>query len=200
MKTPAVSLAVPLARAADWLPLGITAPLVLAGAWLVPAEFAGAVVRSAGAVLAAAAAFTLVDGMAATTAATPVPRWVRQWARTLMAAAAAGGGWGAAWWLAGAPGPADALAGEAVAALLLALAGAGWAVRRAEGRSGGRSEGRAVALAGAAPLLAAGAGTWAPVGSGWWWAVVPLLLVVAAAHTDPVRRGRWRGGVIPGTR
>ncbi|WP_157520334.1 hypothetical protein [Herbidospora daliensis] len=170
------ALALPLIRAVDWLPLAATVPAVLVGAWLVPAEFAVAVVRLAAALLAAAAAFTLVDAMAATTAATPVPRRVRQWARTLLAALAAGGAWTAAWWLAGVPGSPVGPAGETVAALLLAFAGAGWAVRRAEGR--------AVALAGAAPLLACGAGTWAPAGVGWWWAVGPLLLLVAAVHDD----------------
>ncbi len=186
------ALVLPLARAIDWLPLAATVPLVLAGAWLTPGEFAVAVVRLAGALLAAAAAFTLVDDMAVTTAATPVPRWARQWARTLPAAGVAAAAWAAAWRLAGMPGGLTASAGEAVAALLLALAGAGWAVRLWEGR--------AVALAGAAPVLAAGAGTWAPTGPGWWWAAVPLLLVTAAAHTDPARsRGRGRTPAAHGT-
>ncbi|GAB1818529.1 hypothetical protein [Herbidospora sp. RD11066] len=181
------ALLIPLARAIDWAPLAVTVPLVLVGAWLIPAEFAVAVLRLAGAVLAAATAFALVDGMAASTAATPVPRWVRQWTRTLMAAVVAVVTWALAWWLADVPEVAPGgLAGEALAALLLALAAAGWAVRRAEGR--------AVALAGAAPLLATGVGTWSEIGSGWWWAAVPLLVVVAAGHTDLVRSSgtpRW---------
>ncbi|WP_017579386.1 hypothetical protein [Nocardiopsis valliformis] len=88
------------ARAMDWVPLGVAALVsVLITAWgftgpYVDTDLLAVSLRSAAVLLGAAAGFGLADAAENTTAASPVPRWMRQWTRTLLAGAAAAAGWG----------------------------------------------------------------------------------------------------------
>ncbi|MEO3863639.1 hypothetical protein [Acrocarpospora sp. B8E8] len=85
----------PLCRAIDWAPLAVVAAVV--GALLALAQAgrplasgdALALMRIAGTLLGSAAAFALVDAMSADLGAAPVPRWVRQALRCLLAGGAA---------------------------------------------------------------------------------------------------------------
>ncbi|MGC0418740.1 hypothetical protein [Embleya sp. AB8] len=77
----------PLVRAIDWTPFAAVIPLALAITTLgapTPAE-AIPCLRVAAVLLAAAAAFALIDPMEPSTAALPVPRSLRQNLRTLLA-------------------------------------------------------------------------------------------------------------------
>lgn len=89
----------PLARAIDWKPVLVTAVLSLG---MAAAAMPGAVVepgsaavtlRMAGVLLGAAAGFALVDVAAVATTVSPVPRWLRQWIRTLLVMGAAAAAW-----------------------------------------------------------------------------------------------------------
>ncbi|GAA3012605.1 hypothetical protein [Streptosporangium longisporum] len=206
---PLLALLRPLVRATDWTPLAVAAPLTTALAAVVqPGEpvdprLGLLVLRASAMLLGTAAAFALVDAMDTGTAATPVPRWIRQWTRTLMAAALAAAGWGVTYAIVTvrlAPGDAPPLPGTAVEAagcVLAALAGAALAVRRHPGRQ--------AALAGAAVLLALtvaarlpGSAAWPEPGDprwdvvhAWWSAALPLpVLVLAWAHRDARERTR----------
>ncbi len=92
-----LALVRPLARAIDWTPLAVTVPLSLAiSAWgAAEPDVALTCLRVAAVLLGAAAAFTLIDPMDASTAALPVPRAHRQWLRTLLALAAVAITWAA---------------------------------------------------------------------------------------------------------
>ncbi|MEV0230592.1 hypothetical protein [Nonomuraea sp. NPDC050786] len=197
---PVIALLRPLARAIDWLPVVVAAALALLlavvvspGADLEPGHGL-LLLRMAGVLLGAAAAFALVDGMEASTGAVPVPRWVRQWARTLMAGAAVAVAWAATYTVVAlrVPPGSPSLSGAAVEAalcVLAGLAGAAPAVRRNHARPAG--------LAGAAVLFVLYGATqmadawpvpdtaeWDAVHA-WWLAALPLpLLVLAAAHRD----------------
>ncbi|MYV96802.1 hypothetical protein, partial [Streptomyces sp. SID3343] len=98
----------PLAHAVDWVPLAVTIPLSLgmAGFGASQPDVALTCVRFSAVLLAAAAAFALIDPMDASTAALPVPRSHRQWLRTLLALAAVAGTWAAIVVLVGAACPA----------------------------------------------------------------------------------------------
>ncbi|GAA4587185.1 hypothetical protein GCM10023194_35380 [Planotetraspora phitsanulokensis] len=193
----------PLARAVDWSPLAIAASLIVSVAALVPpGEPLGpvpalALLRTAALLLGAAAGFALVDAMSASTGAVPVPRWVRQWARTVIALSAAGLVWAATYAIVAArivPGVAVTLPGlavEAAVCMLVGSAGAATAVRRHPGRQA--ALGGAVAqLAAYAATLITGAGVWPALGDkhwdvthAWWLAALPLpLLVLVAVHRD----------------
>ena len=142
----AAELVGPLARAIDWLPIGVTAPFALALAAIVsPGRDLDVLsvllaLRAAALLLGAAAAFALVDAMTPSSGALPVPRWMRQWLRTAMAFAAVAAVWGAAYTIAGvrlapgAPLPLADTALEAAVCVLAGLAGAAAAVRRVGGR------------------------------------------------------------------
>jgi len=88
----AAALLRPLVRAIHWLPLLAVTPVVPALAGLfyalegeLPPRAALLMLRVDGALLGAAAALTLADLMAGSTAAVPTPRWLRQWLRTALA-------------------------------------------------------------------------------------------------------------------
>jgi hypothetical protein len=85
----------PIARAIDWTPLTVTIPLTLAmaGFGASQPDVALTCTRFAALLLAAAAAFALIDPMDASTAALPVPRSHRQWLRTLTALTAVAATW-----------------------------------------------------------------------------------------------------------
>ncbi|GAA3254232.1 hypothetical protein [Nonomuraea helvata] len=197
---PVIALLRPLARAIDWLPVAVAAALTLLLAVVVSpgadleAGHGLLLLRMAGVLLGAAAAFALVDGMEVSTGAVPVPRWVRQWARTIMAGTAVGVAWAATYAVVAlrVPPGSPSLAGAAVEAalcVLVGLAGAAPAVRRNHARPAG--------LAGAVVVLVLyvvtqRAGAW-PVPTSaewdtvhaWWLATMPLpLLVLAVAHRD----------------
>jgi hypothetical protein len=199
----ASALARPLTRAIDWSPLAIAALIVISFAAVVPPGeplspmLALPLLRLTAVLLGAAAGFALVDAMAVSAGAVPVPRWVRQWARTVLALAAGGLAWGATYAVVAArlaPGvvmPLSGLVVEATVCALVGLAGSAMAVRRHPGRQ--------AALAGAVVQLALYAGTqilgadaWPAPGDdrwdlahAWWLAALPLpVLVLAAAHRD----------------
>jgi hypothetical protein len=199
----ASALVRPLTRAIDWSPLAIAAVIAMSFAALVPPGeplspvLALPLLRMTAVLLGAAAGFALVDAMAVSAGAVPVPRWVRQWARTVMAHTAGGLAWVATYAVVAArlaPGvvmPFSGLVVEATVCVLVGLAGSAMAVRRHPGRQ--------AALAGAVVQLALYAGTrilgadaWPAPGDGrwdlahtWWLAALPLLvLVLIAAHRD----------------
>ena len=82
-----IQLFVPIARAADWTALLVVSAVTIGLAGIarpVPVVLL-LVLRLSGLLLGAAAAFILIDPMATSTAATPVPRWLRRWLRVAMA-------------------------------------------------------------------------------------------------------------------
>ncbi|MEV0974235.1 hypothetical protein [Microtetraspora glauca] len=192
----------PLARAIDWLPVGLAGPLTVALAIAVEpgdpmdSRLGLLLLRMSGLLLGAAAGFALVDAMAAGTDAAPVPRWVRQWARVVLVLAAVVPSWAAVCAVVAVRlEPAGVLhfpgAGvEAAACVLAGLAGSAVAVRRHGGRP--------AALAGAFVLLALCAGIGIAGGAAWpmpysadwhavhvWWLAalpVPVLVLVAAGR------------------
>ncbi|SPL90046.1 unnamed protein product [[Actinomadura] parvosata subsp. kistnae] len=193
----------PLVRAVDWQPIAVVAALsatlavvLQPGDGLLP-HHGVLLLRMAALLAGAAAAFILVDAMALSTEAVPVPRWLRQWLRTVMAVMAAAAVWGIMCAIVIGHLPADSpdlLSGAAVEAtlcVLIALAGTASAVRHTQGKQ--------AALAGAVVLLlfyvvaqifADNALPW-PTHPDWdrvhlWWLrALPLpLLVIGLAHRD----------------
>ncbi|SEH01604.1 hypothetical protein SAMN05444920_12152 [Nonomuraea solani] len=142
----AVLLVRPLVRAIDWAPLAVVTVFVAGILALVrPGEvLAGAdaliLMRVAGTLLGSAAAFALVDAMAADLGPTAVPRWVRQALRALLATTVAVAVWLAAFGHTLSRLPDDALfpVGDLLTEMLvclgIALAAASTAVRHASGR------------------------------------------------------------------
>lgn len=189
----------PVVRAIDWTPL-LVAGVVTVGLPIVmtPTPYIAAlVVRLSGLLLGAAAAFTLVDPMAGSTAATPVPRGVRQGLRTVAALAVAALAWGSGLEIAAARVastlPRVGLTVEAAVTVLVSLAAAAMLVHRWPGRpaafSGAVAQLAAAALAVAVlrenqPWPAIGEPRWDLVHRGWLLALpVPVLLLVLA-HAD----------------
>ncbi|MCG5217483.1 hypothetical protein [Streptosporangium sp. KLBMP 9127] len=205
----AILLLRPLLRAIDWPPAATVAVCTAAVALL---AFPGrdldpftalTLTRMAGLLFGAASAFALVDAMSVSSGALPVPRWLRQWLRTLMVLVPVTAGWGLTYAIVLArlaPGASLPLAGtalEAAVCVLAALGGAAVAVRR--------SQGRQAALTGAAVLGALvvaslflsgdlwpwplpGDVSWEPVHRGWLAALPVVLTVLVVAHRD--LRGR----------
>lgn len=142
----AMLLVRPLGRAVDWAPLAMVT--VFVGALLTLVEAGGPLwpgsalllMRVAGTLLGAAAAFALVDAMSADLGAAPVPRWVRQALRCLVAGGAAVAVWLVAFLYAlsrlpeGSLFPVGDLLIEVGVCLGIALAAAATAVRFAAGR------------------------------------------------------------------
>ncbi|SDH83566.1 hypothetical protein [Nonomuraea jiangxiensis] len=209
----ALLLARPLSRAIDWAPLVVVAVFVTGVVSLVRygEELSGSnalvLMRICGTLLGAAAAFGLVDAMAADLGAAAVPRWVRQALRCLLP-----GGAAIAIWLAafsyiltrlpeGSLFPVGDLLIEVGVCLGIALAAAATAVRFTPGRQ--------AAMAAVVVQLAMVLGTillpqqlrlWPPTcGFGYWdqahlfWlAMLPLpYLWLILAGLD-LRRSRWR--------
>lgn len=142
----AVLLARPLIRAVDWAPLAVIAAFTAALVTLVdfgePLDPGNGLLlmRISGTLLAAAAAFSLVDAMSADLGAAPVPRWLRQVLRCALAGGAAVAVWLAAFACALFRLPEEALfpVGDLLiemgVGLGVALAAAATAVRYAPGR------------------------------------------------------------------
>ncbi|TDD80115.1 hypothetical protein [Actinomadura rubrisoli] len=193
----------PLARAIDWTPLcavALTMTTVAAIASPDPGVLL-LVLRMTAVLLGSAAAFALVDPIAASTAAVPVPRWIRQWLRCLLALAAAAAAWSPVFTVAStrstAPLPLPGLAVEAATCVAVALTGSALAVRRLPGT--------AAALAGLLtqitliactlalptalqPWPGVGDPHWTPAHQGWAVALPCVLALLARANTDPTGR------------
>jgi hypothetical protein len=205
----------PLVRAIDWLPVAVVVSILAAVAALATPgrdldPLAGLLTLRMGAVLlGAAAAFALVDAMTTSSGALPVPRWHRQWLRTLMTLAAVAVGWGVVYAIVTArlaPGftlPLADMALEAAVCVLAGLAGSAFAVRRSEGRQAallGGSAVPAVLLVGSLlltgdlrPWPIPGEASWAAVHRGWLVALaVPLLVLLVANRDLRGRQGRRR--------
>ncbi|GAA3139842.1 hypothetical protein [Nonomuraea roseoviolacea] len=198
----------PVARAVDWIPVLVSGLLVVV---LVSVLDAGSplgsgtaltLLRMAGPLLGAAAGFTVLDEMAASTAASPVPRVLRHRIRCAAGALTAGACWAAACAIAvarlpaGGVLPVPGIAVEAAACVVAGLLAATVAARRYEGR--------AAALAGMGGLLAVFAVTlvlrgpywpwlyprepaWETVHHGWTAALAVLLVAL-----DVAGRGPWK--------
>ena len=200
----AISLIRPLVRAIYWLPLLVVTPIVpvLAGMLgmledALPPKLALVMLRTAGLLLGAAAAYALADQMAGSTAALPAPRWLRQWLRTALAGAYVALAWAATYAMVttrstGAPPWWDTTV-EAAVCVTAGLAGAAFLVRRVSERHAGS--------AGAATLIAlllaslflpddrsawpsTGAPHWDAAHAGWLLALPVLLATLAIAHRD----------------
>ncbi|WP_329082301.1 MULTISPECIES: hypothetical protein [unclassified Streptosporangium] len=202
----ALALARPLARAIDWAPLAAVTVFLTALVSLVEvgdelsAGTALNLMRVGGTLLGGAAAFALVDPVAANAGPAPVPRWVRQGLRCLLAGAVATAVWLGAFAVVvsrlptGQLFPLSDLLVEAVVCLGVGLAAAATAARFTSGRQA------AIAaivvqlmLVLATVLLPPGFQLWPPTcGYGHWyeahrfWLVMsPLpLLWLAAANRD----------------
>ncbi|NUW37860.1 hypothetical protein HTZ77_41650 [Nonomuraea sp. SMC257] len=196
----------PVTRALDWIPLLLSGLLVVL---LVSVIDAGSslgsgtaltLLRTAGPLLGAAAGFTVLDEMAASTAASPVPRVLRHRIRYAAGALTAGACWSAACAIAVARLPAGAvlrvpgMAVEAAACVVAGLLAATVAARRYEGRT--------AALAGTGALVAVfsvtlvlrgpywpwlypGEPAWESVHLGWAAALALLLVALDVAGQGP---------------
>ncbi|MEV0203451.1 hypothetical protein [Nonomuraea sp. NPDC050691] len=198
----------PVARAVDWIPLLLSGLLTVV---LVSVIDAGSplgsgtaltLLRMAGPLLGAAAGFTVLDEMAASTAASPVPRVLRHRIRYVAGALTAGAWWAVACAIAVARLPGGGVLrvpGMAVEAATCVVAGLLAATTAAR-----RYEGKAAALIGMGALLAVFSVTlvlrgpywpWLYPGEPAWesvhlgWAVTLALLLVAL---DVVGRGPRR--------
>jgi hypothetical protein len=202
-------------RAIDWAPLLAAAALALliAAVAAPDANVTLLTLRASGVVLGAAAAFALVDPMAASTAALPRPRWRRQWLRCLLALAlampaAAGCCAIAALRLPAAQAlPLPGVALELATTIAVGLAVGAVAVRRLPGRGAALAGAIAQATVIAATFaLRGGASPWPDAGDPRWsaahqpWAVaLPVALVlIASANRDLVRYPGGRTGRPPG--
>lgn len=202
----ALALTWPLARAIDWAPLAAVAVFTAALVSLVEmgselsAGTALDLMRVGGALLGGAAAFALVDPVATNAGPAPVPRWVRQGLRCLLAGAVAMAIWLGAFAVVvsrlprGQLFPLSDLLVEAVVCLGTGLAAAATAARFTSGRQLALAAVVAqLMLVLATVLLPAGLQLWPPTcGYGHWyeahrfWLVMsPLpLLWLAVANRD----------------
>jgi hypothetical protein len=210
-RPPFISLLRALGRAIDWTPLGVAAVVTALLALVVDVgaanglELALLLARMSGLMLGAAAAFALVDAMTASTGPTPVPRWLRQWMRTLLAFTVAAAHWAAVASVlalrlpAGIRLPLAGAAVEAAVCVMVGLAGAAVAVRRNQGRQAGLAGaitqlvlGAGTLFFGAGPWPAAGDPDWEVVHRGWAATLPVLALCLLMANRDL----RGRPGVI----
>ncbi|WP_370944116.1 hypothetical protein AB5J62_34095 [Amycolatopsis sp. cg5] len=181
----------PIGRAMDWTPLAVAVPAMIAlavAAGIEPVSVA-ATIRLGALLLGAAAGFALVDPVPVVT---PVPRWVRQWLRTLLAFVAAAAAWCAMFAVfASRAAPGAGFGGYALEAAVCLSAGlactAVVVLRRAD---------RVAGAVGAAVLLALAASTffyegrvwplpeepdWSAVHQGWLVALpIPVLVLTMA--------------------
>ncbi|CCH28380.1 hypothetical protein ABZ816_28760 [Actinosynnema sp. NPDC047251] len=203
----AVCLVRPLSRAIDWGPfaavlVALVGLAVATGDDVRPFNLA-ATVRLAALLLGATAGFALVDAAATVTAAVPVPRWLRQWTRTLIAALVACAAWGLVFGvLAWRSAPGSDLGAPGYALEAVVCVGFGLACTAAVARRHGTD--RSAAVIGSAVLLALAAGTlfypgrvwplpsepdWDSVHTAWWFAL-PIPLVVLVLANREARRQR----------
>ncbi|MBM7772260.1 hypothetical protein JOD54_002464 [Actinokineospora baliensis] len=200
-----LSLFRPVVRAVDWVPFAGVAVAavglaVATGGDVRPFNLA-ATVRLTALLLGATAGFALLDPAAAATAATPVPRWIRQWTRTLVAFGASLAVWAVAFTVLAVRSAKGAQLGTGGYLLEACVCvAAGLAVTAVLARSRGAD--RSIAMTGAAVLFALAAATlfypgrvwplpgepdWAPVHLAWL-VVLPLpVLVLAHANRDTRR-------------
>ena len=193
----------PVIRAIHWLPLLLVALVVpvLAGLARLARPLTGTealiLLRGAGLLLGAAAAYALVDAMAASTGAVPAPRWLRQWLRTTLALGYATAAWVVTYGIVGLcavelpPLPDTGL--EVLVCVAVALAGGGFVVRRVPeppGATGGAAVLFALLVAtlfvpaGWSPWAGPDSPHWDAIRTGWLLAVPALLFALALAHRD----------------
>lgn len=199
----------PLARAVSWTPLLVAASVVPVIALLLSTTEAGLtpdvalnLLRAAAVLMGGGAAFALADDMAATTGALPVPRWLRQWTRTVLVVAVAAVAWVGSYLLTVLPlAPSAALPwpGIALEASVLAgtgLAAAAFAVRRVPERTGAAmgivaasalTLGSLLLTGSWSPWAAPGDARWDSVHLGWLLALLLPLAALALAHRDTRR-------------
>jgi hypothetical protein len=200
----AIALIRPLARAIYWLPLLAVTPIVPALAGLfgtiddgLPPDLALVMLRAAGLLLGAAAAYALTDQMAASTAAVASPRWLRQWLRTALALTYAAAAWAATYLIVIARSlsslPRWDTTVEAAVCVAAGLAGAAFAARWVPERHGAATGAATLfALLVASLFLPAdrspwpgpGAPHWDAAHTGWLLAVPVTLAALAIAHRD----------------
>ncbi|MFI0418983.1 hypothetical protein [Spongiactinospora sp. 9N601] len=177
-----LSLAIPTIRAINWVPLaGAIVALSLVGAsvygfidGLRPSD-ALTLQRGSALVLGATAPFCLVDRMAPSVSALPVPRWVRQWLRLTLSVLIVAVVWGTLllWGRirlgSSAVLPASGLGVEALAIVLVGFLGTALALRTNSafqaGIAGIASE---LFLIGATAFLRGGWHPWPVPGSEYW--------------------------------
>jgi hypothetical protein len=135
-----IQLFLPTSRAVDWTPM-LVASVVAIGLASIASPVSDVVLlvlRLSGVLLGAAAAFLLIDPMAASTEATPVHRWLRQWLRVGMALVPAMTAWGVALAVVALRTandlPFSGLALEALACVTIGVAATALAVRRMAGK------------------------------------------------------------------
>lgn len=194
----------PLTRAIYWLPLLVVTPVAaaMAGVFRLAGEQLSTaamllLLRTNGLLLGAAAAFTLADSMAVSTAAVPVPRWLRQWLRTGLAISYAAVAWAATYPIIVAQSPVSIPVRdttlEAAVCVAVGLAGAGFAVRREPERHGaiaGAATLFALVVAslflpqGRSPWVSLDAPEWGAVHTGWLLALPLAAAGLAYAHRD----------------
>lgn len=199
------SLIRPLVRAIHWHPLLAVTPIVPAAAGLFGALIEGdlspdlalVMLRVNGLLLGAAAAFALADQMAGSTAATPVPRWLRQWLRTGLALGYAAAAWAVGYrvvaaWPTAASSWLDTTV-EGAVCVVAGLAGAAFAVRRTPERHAaatGAATPFALTLTSLflparwSPWPSIGAANWDTAHTGWLAALPVALAAIAIAHRD----------------
>ncbi|GAA2513245.1 hypothetical protein [Winogradskya humida] len=195
-------LTVPVTRTVPWAPTATAVTLSLLAC--LPAVVGAAApasqvwaLRIAGFLLGAGACFALIEPFVPV-AATPTPRWLRQWLRTVVALTPVIAVWLALFSLAACSLPAGGLpfadlAAEASVCGLTGVAGAAVAARRAHSLTGAlvgpAAQGALIAaslfLSGDhSPWLLPGAAGPAAIDS-WWTAAVPIpLLIVSLANLE----------------
>lgn len=211
----ALRLVRPLARAVNWAPIAPAGGLALLLVWLRAQDaYSGleeliVALRAAAILLAVAAAFSLDDAAAGTTASTPSPLLLRRTVRVALIALPTAGLWTGALWLAArkplpgpSPLPVALLTLELATVVMISLGLAAAAVRWGHGSSGGLAASSAVlGLTVMTWLIPEGVRPWVyPGHANWtaahrWWAValVASLTWFAWAGLDTRRRRRPQG-------
>jgi drug/metabolite transporter (DMT)-like permease len=194
-----VQLFIPTARAADWTAMLVVSVVTigLAGVARPVPDVLLLVLRMSGVLLGAAAAFILIDPMASSTRATPVPRWRRQWLRTALALGPAMAAWAVTFALAGRRTTFDlpwaGLALEALVCSAIGVAATAFALRRVPGKVAALAAPAAqVALIGisllgpdeSSPWPSPGSPQWTEVHRYWLAGLVVTLLALAWANLD----------------
>ena len=194
-----IQLFIPTSRAADWTPMLVASVVAigLAGIASPVRDVVLLVLRMSGVLLGAAAAFVLIDPMAASTHATPVHRWLRQWLRAGMALVPAMTAWGVTFAVAARRTTKDlpfpGLALEALVCATIGLTATALAVRQVQGKvaalAGLAAQVAAIAISlvvpdDSSPWPTPGSPQWTEVHRLWLAGLALSLLVLAGANTD----------------